>query len=189
LTQRAKAWLTRRVGADADTVAALARELGLGWATVMRAVMEVGRRLIDDPHRLDGVSALGVDEHAWQRANAARSTQFATGIVHLSGGRPARLLDVVAGRSGAVYGDWIAKQPADWREATGAQHAPPARGVLDRLAHRRRRTSRDRRPTGIGVEPGPGRLYPRTGHGRQVVAAEVVELVVGMARENPRWAT
>jgi hypothetical protein len=31
--------------------------------------------------------------------------------------------------------------------------------------------------------------YPRTGHGRQVVAAEVVELVVGMARENPRWAT
>jgi hypothetical protein len=34
LTQRAKAWLTRRVGADADTVAALVRELGLGWATV-----------------------------------------------------------------------------------------------------------------------------------------------------------
>jgi hypothetical protein len=29
--------------------------------------------------------------------------------------------------------------------------------------------------------------YPRTGHGRQVVAAEVVELVVRMARENPRW--
>jgi hypothetical protein len=32
LTQRAKRWVARRVGADAETVAAMGRTLGLGWA-------------------------------------------------------------------------------------------------------------------------------------------------------------
>jgi transposase len=95
VTKRAKMWLARRVSTHAHTVAALARELGLGWGTVMRAVNEVGTPLIDDPARLGDVRGLGVDEHAWQRANAYRSTQFATGIVDLTPGRAARLHDVV----------------------------------------------------------------------------------------------
>jgi hypothetical protein len=66
-----------------------------------------GESVVDDPARLADVHALGVDEHAWQRANAYRHTQFATGIVDLSPGRPARLLDVVADRSGDAYGTWL----------------------------------------------------------------------------------
>ena len=42
LTQRARAEACRRVGKDAHAVAAVARDLGIGWASVMRAVHEHG---------------------------------------------------------------------------------------------------------------------------------------------------
>src|SRR5215218_4360556 len=38
LTERARAEACRRVGKDAHAVAAVARDLGVGWATIMRAV-------------------------------------------------------------------------------------------------------------------------------------------------------
>jgi transposase len=133
LTRRAKVWLARRVGADADTVAGLARELGLGWGTLMRAVTEIGSPLIDDPARLDDVRGLGVDERAWQHANVHRPTQFATGIVDLTPGRPARLLDVVPGRSGTVYGNWIAQRDDRWRERVRVAALDPFRGYLNAL--------------------------------------------------------
>ena len=133
VTQRAKAWLARRVGAQGHTVAGLARELGLGWGTVMRAVTEIGTPLIEDPTRLDDVRAVGVDEHAWQHANAYRGTQFATGIVDLTPGRPARLLDVVPGRSGTVYGNWLARRDPPWRERVQVAALDPFRGYLNAL--------------------------------------------------------
>jgi hypothetical protein len=43
LTQRvAKQYATRRVGDEGESVAALARALGTGWRTIMRAMVEVG---------------------------------------------------------------------------------------------------------------------------------------------------
>jgi transposase len=60
LTQRARAEACRRVGKDAHAVAAVARDLGVGWATVMRAVHEHGTQLVDHPARLDGMAALGL---------------------------------------------------------------------------------------------------------------------------------
>jgi transposase len=71
-------------GRDEQTVAAVARELGVGWGTVMRAVRDHGQPLIDDPARLEGVTGLGVDEHVRQHASARRFTQSATGITDLS---------------------------------------------------------------------------------------------------------
>jgi transposase len=59
LTQRARAEACRRVGTDAHAVAAVARDLGVGWATIMRAVADHGTPLVEDPARLDGVAALG----------------------------------------------------------------------------------------------------------------------------------
>jgi transposase len=44
LTERARAEACRRVGTDAHAVAAVARDLGVGWATVMRAVGDHGTR-------------------------------------------------------------------------------------------------------------------------------------------------
>ena len=54
LTERARAEACRRVGKDAHAVAAVARDLGVGWATVMRAVHEHGTQLVDDAARLEG---------------------------------------------------------------------------------------------------------------------------------------
>ena len=82
----------------------------------MRAVAEHGTPLIDDPTRLAGVAALGVDETAFLAATASHPTEFATGLVDLTRtSGPARLLDVVPGRSGAVLSSWLRGRDADWR--------------------------------------------------------------------------
>jgi transposase len=133
LTERARQWACRRVGRDGDTPAALSRELGVGWATVMRAVRDYGEPLVDDPGRLDGVTALGVDEHVWQHAGPRRRTQLATGIVDLTRGRPPRLLEVVKGRTGTVYADWIAEREQVWRDAITVAALDPFRGYATAL--------------------------------------------------------
>jgi transposase len=51
-------------------VAAVARDLGVGWQTVMRAVADHGRPLVDDPTRLEDVAALGLDETSSSRRRA-----------------------------------------------------------------------------------------------------------------------
>lgn len=133
LTDRVRTWAATRVGQHGDTVAAVARQLGTGWATIMRSVTAVGTPLVDDPGRLAGVQALGVDEHAWQRANPSRHTQFATGIVDLSPGRAARLLDVTQGRSGTVYSTWLAARDPLWRSRIRVAALDPFRGYLTAL--------------------------------------------------------
>jgi transposase len=70
LTERARAEACRRVGKDAHAVAAVARDLGVGWATIMRAVADHGAPLVEDPARLDGVAALGLDETSFLKATA-----------------------------------------------------------------------------------------------------------------------
>jgi len=64
---------------------AVALRLGVGWATVMRAVREYGEPLVDDPRRLAGVVAIGVDETSFLAANRRHHTEFVTGIVALPG--------------------------------------------------------------------------------------------------------
>ena len=44
----------------------------MGWGTIMAAVREHGRPLMDDPARLDGAEAAGVDETAFTAATARR---------------------------------------------------------------------------------------------------------------------
>ena len=133
LTERARMWATRRIGEDGDTVEDLRLELGVSWGTVMRAVREYGAPLVDDPDRLAGVVGLGVDETAWLRATATRSTQYVTGLVDLSPGRPARLLDVVPGRSGRAYASWIVDREDSWRAGIGFAALDPFRGYATAL--------------------------------------------------------
>ena len=112
LTERARREACRRVGQDGHSVAQVAAQFGVAWATVMAAVVEYGTALVDEPERLDGVDALGVDETAFLRANATRHTQYVTGIVDVRAGR---LLDVVQGRSGTVLAQWVTGQDPSWR--------------------------------------------------------------------------
>jgi transposase len=111
LTQRARAEACRRVGKDAHAVAAVARDLGVGWATVMRAVSDHGWPLVDDPTRLEGVATLGLDETSFLKATRVAPTRYVTGLVDLEGGR---LLDVVADRTRAAVDGWLHARPRDW---------------------------------------------------------------------------
>ncbi|WP_308259594.1 transposase [Pseudonocardia sp. H11422] len=127
LTARAAAASVDAVRTGA-TVARQARGFGVSWHTIMRQVRALGRPQVDDPARLDEVTAIGVDEHAWQRARAGRPAQYATGIVDLTPGRPARLLDLVPGRTGAALRTWLAARPATWKAQITTAALDPFRG-------------------------------------------------------------
>jgi transposase len=111
LTQRARAEACRRVGKDAHAVAAVARDLGVGWANIMRAVRDHGRPLVEDPTRLNGVAALGLDETSFLKATRMAPARYVTGLVDLERGR---LLDAVADRTRAAVDGWLGAQTRDW---------------------------------------------------------------------------
>jgi transposase len=102
------------------TVARVAEGLGVAWGTANDAVLAEGKRvLIDDPHRFDGVKVIGVDEHVWRHTR--RGDKYVTVVIDLTAVRagtgPARLLDMVEGRSKQVLKTWLADRPPAWRDA------------------------------------------------------------------------
>jgi transposase len=130
LTERARAEACRRVGKDAHAVAAVARDLGVGWQTVMRAVHEHGTPLVEDPTRLDGVATLGLDETSFLKATRVAPTRWVTGLVDLERGRP---LDVVADRTRAAVDSWLGARPHDWLAQVGTVALDPWRGYASAL--------------------------------------------------------
>lgn len=78
--------------------------------------------------------AVGVDETGFLRAAGSRPALFATGIADLTPGRPARLLDVVEGRSGTVLADWLTDRADRWKAAVAAASLDPFRGYAAALS-------------------------------------------------------
>jgi transposase len=130
LTERARAEACRRVGKDAHAVAAVARDLGVGWATIMRAVREHGSPLVEDPARLQPVAALGLDETSFLKATRVAPTRWVTGLVDLERGR---LLDVVADRTRAAVDAWLHARPRDWLAQVATVALDPWRGYASAL--------------------------------------------------------
>ena len=130
LTERARWLACRRVGRDGHSVAAVAREYGVGWHTIMRAVVDHGRPLVDDAARIAGVTALGVDETSFLAANRRRHTRFVTGLVDL---RCGKLLDVVDGRAGSAVTGWLAGRDQGWLSAVERVALDPYRGYYNAL--------------------------------------------------------
>jgi transposase len=130
LTKRARAEAWRRVGKDAHAVAAVARDLGVGWATVMRAVRDHGDPLVDDPKRLAGVTALGLDETSFLKATRVAPTRFVTGLVDLERGR---LLDLVADRTRRAVDGWRSIRPRHWLADIATVALEPWRGYASAL--------------------------------------------------------
>ncbi len=102
------------------TVARVAEGLGVAWGTANAAVLAEGKRvLVNDPGRFDGVKAVGVDEHVWRHTR--RGDKYVTVIIDLTAVRdgtgPARLLDMVEGRSKQAFKTWLADRPQAWRDA------------------------------------------------------------------------
>jgi transposase len=108
----------------------VARDLGVGCATIMRAVADHGTQLVDDPRRLDGVATLGLDETNFLKATRLARTRWITGLVDLERGR---LLDVVADRTRAAVDDWLGARPRDWLAEVGTVALDPWRGYASAL--------------------------------------------------------
>ena len=120
LSRRGLRWALEAIVLAHLTVARVAEGLAVAWDTANDAVLAEGKRaLIDDPGRFDGVTAIGVDEHVWRHTRAG--DKYVTVIIDLTGIRdgtgPARLLDMVEGRSKQAFKTWLAHRPQAWRDA------------------------------------------------------------------------
>ena len=120
LSRRGLRWALEAIVLAHLTVARVAEGLAVAWDTANDAVLAEGTRaLIDDPGRFDGVSAIGVDEHVWRHTR--KGDKYVTVIIDLTGIRdgtgPARLLDMVEGRSKAAFKTWLTNRPQAWRDA------------------------------------------------------------------------
>jgi len=108
--------------------------------------LEGKRVLIEDPGRFDGVKVVGVDEHVGRHTR--RGDKYVTVIIDLTGIRsgtgPARLLDMLEGRSKAAFKQWLAERPQAWRDgevvamdgftgfkSAAAEELPDAVAVMD----------------------------------------------------------
>ena len=112
LTTRACWWAVRQLRGEHASVAGIARQLGTSWRTVWCSIAPLLEAMAADESRFDGVKTLGVDEHIWHHVSVTeRGPKELTGMVDLTrdqaGRVRARLLDLVPGRSGAVYRDWL----------------------------------------------------------------------------------
>ncbi len=145
LTRRALRWALEGLVCQHLTIARIAEGLAVSWNT---AVLAEGKRvLISDPHRWDGVTVIGVDEHVWRHTR--KGDKYVTVIIDLTPIRdrtgPARLLDMVEDRSKQAFKTWLAERPPSWRDAvevvamdgfTGfktaaAEELPAATAVMD----------------------------------------------------------
>lgn len=112
-------WALTAIVIDHLTVSRAAASLEVSWHTANSAIIAEGRRrLIDDAARFDGVTAIGVDEHVW--CHTRLSEKYITVTIDLTPVRektgPARLLDMVEGRSKAVFKQWLVGWPEQWRD-------------------------------------------------------------------------
>jgi len=153
LTQRARAEACRRVGKDAHAVGAVARDLGVGWATIMRAVADHGTPLVEDPTRLDGVAALGLDETSFLKAHPDGAHPLCDRPGRSGAGSPAGC----CGRPHQGRGGWLAWCP------TAGLAGPRRHSGAGPLARVRQRAGRPAWPRQGGRGPLPRR--PAGQHG------------------------
>ncbi len=120
-TRRCARYVLRRLMIDRTTISAIAAELGVSWHTVSSIAMRsVADLIAAGPDRLSGVRVIGVDEHRWAPRRVGPDG-FVTLIIDLTPvhdqSGPARLLDLVEGRSATALASWLAAQPAAFAQA------------------------------------------------------------------------
>lgn len=130
---RACWWAVRQLRREHASVLGLARQLGTSWKTVWRSVRPLLQVMDTDPSRFDGVQILGVDEHIWHHVSPIRrGPKELTGMVNLTrdehGNTRAALLDLVPGRSGAVYTGWLNERDAAFRAGVKIATLDPFQG-------------------------------------------------------------
>ena len=143
LTTRACWWAIGQMRREHASVQGLARQLGTAWRTVWRAIKPLLEALAADESRFDGVTTLGVDEHIWHHTSTkpqdqgGRGPKELTGMVDLTrdakGKVRARLLDLVPGRTGAAYADWLKARNEAFRAGIGVATLDPFHGYKNAI--------------------------------------------------------
>src|SRR5918994_1634464 len=147
LTTRAAWWGISMIQRDTASVAAVARRLGVDWHTLWETIKPLLASLADDPARFTGVEVLGVDEHIWHHApRPGKGPKELTGMVDLTKSpdakgqvrTQARLLDLVPGRPGPAYANWLEDRGTGFTTGVRVATLDPFRGyanaIEDRLA-------------------------------------------------------
>jgi transposase len=143
LTVRACWWAIGQLRREHASVQGLARQLGTTWRTVWSSIKPLLQVLAADESRFDGVTSLGVDEHVWHHVSTkpveqgGRGPKELTGMVDLtrdaSGRTRARLLDLVPGRSGAAYADWLKARGDTFRAGIDVATLDPFHGYKNAI--------------------------------------------------------
>jgi transposase len=143
LTRRACWWAIRQLRREHASVAGIARQLGTTWNTVWSSIQPLLAVMADDETRFDAVSRLGVDEHVWHHvsekpiADGGSGPKQLTGMVDLTpdadGNPRARLLDLVPGRSGKAYRDWLEQRGEDFRDGVQVATLDPFHGYKNAI--------------------------------------------------------
>jgi transposase len=138
LTSRACWWAIGQLRAEHASVSGLARQLGTTWSTVWRSIAPLLNAMADHPARFDGVLDLGVDEHLWHHVDERRrGPRASTGMVDLTrdqaGRVRARLLDLVKGRSGKAYADWLQQRGDAFRKRVKVAALDPFQGYKNAI--------------------------------------------------------
>jgi len=143
LTVRACWWAIGQLRREQASVLGLARQLGTTWRTVWRSIRPLLEVMAADPARFEGVTSLGVDEHVWHHVSTkpvgagGRGPKELTGMVDLTrdqaGRVRARLLDLVPGRSGKVYADWLSERGEAFRKRVKVATLDPFHGYKNAI--------------------------------------------------------
>lgn len=138
LTGRAREEIFRQVGGHVRATAEVAREFGVCWDTAWKAFVEQATPLVEDPARIDGVEALGVDETGFLKATATHPKQWATGLVDV---RRGLLVDVILGRDAQILRNWLGQRQPSWLAAVEVVTIDPfeayRNGLFPHLGHAR----------------------------------------------------
>jgi transposase len=124
LTLRLRDRLEEAASRSARAISDVAREYGVSWWSVHRALVDKAVALTESP--LEPVRMLGLDETRtrslrwiWDDGDPPGwrlSNPWMTSFVDLDRCRPGWLLGLVPGRSGAAVESWLTVQPQSWRD-------------------------------------------------------------------------
>ena len=144
LTVRACWWAITQLRGEHASIAGLARQLGTTWRTVWRSIQPLLEAMAAEEGRFTDVTSLGVDEHIWHHVSTkpidqgGRGPKELTGMVDLSrdqhGRVRARLLDLVPGRSGKAYADWLTARGEEFRGGVKVAALDPFHGYKTAIA-------------------------------------------------------
>ena len=148
LTRSAVEWGLRALALECMSVSRVAAALGISWHTANNAILTRAEQTLNEaPDRFKGVEVLGVDEHVWRHTR--RGDRYVTVMIDLTPVRdrsgPARLVDVVPGRSKKVLKTWLSQRDQEWRgrvevvamdgftgfKSAAGEELPQARAVMD----------------------------------------------------------